>query len=387
MVCLYEEDNVGFIPRANETSVKIPITIDNQEGRKERYKNRWIWACVALVIIIAMSVGMLINGEQPFFNRVIMSFLFFSISTLVLRFGYLREGKIRNRMVEGIDNDYEVSTEAFWGITRISDQKPYICRFPNNQTGVFVRMTKGVFKGDLAESKHRHRKAIADFYKMVGDKANAKTVLSVTHIDLMDYVGTDDRIDRARNSIAYTDNELLKQEIQGVYDNLKRRASQMVFTSDIFVFKWSGQSNIFLDMIREGLARMLQGGGYTSYEYLDENDLHDLYCTIFNVADFSVAQARREAIKITNDHFIKPIKVYYKDGGYRVLNYTREQKQAQEAYNRAHREAEKRRKKDHDFETENLGVEKPAFASKGYNGRIEIKTEELENDDIESFKF
>lgn len=369
----------GFIPTADQSTIKVPTTIDRQGGRREKYRNKWIWATAILIIIITITIGMLFQKEVPFFTKIITAFLFFSITTLVLRFGFLKEGRIRNRMVDGRDNNYDISTSNFWGITRISNEEPYVCIFPNNKEGIFVVMEKGVFKGDLTTAKHNHRSAIADFYKMIGDKASGQTLVSVTHIDLMDYVGTDPRIDEARDSISYTDNVELKRDIQGIYDDVKERASQMVFTSDIFVFQWTGQRRMYLPIIQEGLSRMMQGGGYIGYSYMDSEDLMKLYKTLFNVCDFSLVQAKRDAVVEASERDIYPVAVYFQNGGVLKLNYTKRERQQQNEYARAHKEAQKRRRKEPDFKTENLGVERPNILNKGYSGPVQRPKNEQEN--------
>lgn len=378
-----------FIPQADQSNVKIPITIGYQGGRGEKYKNKWIWAIVMLVVIIAISIGILFQTEQPLFQRILVSFLFFSFTTIILRFGYLKEGKIRNRMIMGMDNDYTISTSNFWGITRIDDEEPYICTFPNNKQGIYVKMERGVFKGDLQSAKHRHREAIGSFYKMVGDKAFGQTVLTVTHIDLMDYVGTDKRIDRAKESVAYTDNVDVRREVQGIYDDIKARANHMVFTTDIFVFQWTGNQKLYMDIIKEGLGRMMQGGGYVGYSYMDANDLQSMYRTLFNVSDFSVKKAIRESVAPANAIDIKPILVKYPNGGIQKVNYTRSEVQKMEAYNRAHAQAEKvRRRKDPDFRTTDLGVEQPHVMRKGYNGPVmadKTRDKKKDNDSDETY--
>lgn len=362
-----------FIPQPEQSNVKIPITIGYQGGRGIKYKNRWIWAIVMLVVIVAMTIGMLFQTEQPFLQRVIVAFLFFSITTIALRFGYLKEGKIRNRMVRGIESNYTISTSNFWGITRIDEEEPYICTFPNNKQGIYIKMERGVFKGDLQSAKHRHREAIGSFYKMVGDKAFGQTVLTVTHIDLMDYVGTDKRIDRAKESVSYTDNKDVRREVQGIYDDIKARSSHMMFTTDVFVFQWTGNQKLYMDIIKEGLGRMMQGGGYVGYSYMDANDLQSMYKTLFNVNDFSVKKAIRESVQPVGASDLSPILVRYPNGGIQKENYTRSERQKMEEYNRAHKKAEQiRRKKDPEFETTNLGVEKPHVMKKGYNGPIMV---------------
>lgn len=374
-----------FIPQPEQSNVKIPITIGYQGGRGIKYKNRWIWAIVMLVVIVAMTIGMLFQTEQPFIQRIIVAFLFFSITTIALRFGYLKEGKIRNRMVRGIESNYTISTSNFWGITRIDEEEPYICTFPNNKQGIYIKMERGVFKGDLQSAKHRHREAIGSFYKMVGDKAFGQTVLTVTHIDLMDYVGTDKRIDRAKESVSYTDNKDVRREVQGIYDDIKARASHMMFTTDIFVFQWTGNQKLYMDIIKEGLGRMMQGGGYVGYSYMDVNDLQSMYKTLFNVNDFSVKKAIRESVQPVGASDLRPILVRYPNGGIQKENYTRLEMQKMEEYNRAHKKAEQiRRKKDPEFETTNLGVEQPHVMRKGYNGPIMVdktRDKKVDNED------
>ncbi len=382
----YNEDKGGkFIPQAHQYTVRIPITVDYQGGRAEKSKYKWLWATAMLIAILAISIGMLLQKGESWPKKILVTFLFFSVTTLFLRFAFLKEGRIRDRMVNGKESNYDISTNCFWGITRVNEDPPFICTFPNNRQGIFVRMEKGVFKGDLTEAKHRHRMAISEFFKFVGDRASGAMTLTVTHIDLMDYVGTDDRIDRARDAVTHTDNPYLKEEILKMYAEIKNKANQMVYTSDIFVFQWTGQSRQYLDMIRTGLGMMMTGGGYVSYSYLDGDDLMELYKTLFNVTDFSLLQAKRDAVASASERDIRPIMVYYANGGREKLNYTREEHRKKQEYDKKHKEAEKRRRRNPEFQTTDLGVERPDMVPLGYNGRVVSREQPKVVDDDEEY--
>lgn len=173
--------DAGFIPQKDVATIKVPTTLDYKGGRTERNKNKTIWTAVIWVMIIVITVGMIIRGEGSLLNRLFTSFIFFVVTSLITRFGFMGEAKIRNQMIAREDAGAEISTRCFWGITKIGTDEPYICTFPQGKQGIFIRMERGVFKGDIQSSKHRHRESISAFFNKMGEDDN----ITVTHIDLM----------------------------------------------------------------------------------------------------------------------------------------------------------------------------------------------------------
>jgi hypothetical protein len=313
-----------FKPRPDSTRLSLPITMDYKGGRAEKTKNRVLWVLGWIAVTCVICFGLLTSKDGTFLVKLVRAIAVSFISITILRFGYLDEGKLRNEEIKLQDSDYQVGTYATWGILTVREniQGIPICQYRNGRSGVFVRMEKNVFKGDKSASKFRHREAVGNFFNLLARTPDLK----VSHIDMMDFVGSDERIDLAIESTKKCSNPLLKKWVYTIYRKLKEDSQYEIYASDIFIFTWTGNNDLNMQTVQNALGFLQQNAGYIGYEYMGMAELGELYKVLFNVVDFDTTRACTLAQGEIGNMGITPLKVIHGNGGVDVINLSREEK-------------------------------------------------------------
>ena len=104
-----------------------------------------------------------------------------------------------------MNNNYIFSYNLFWNIYEINDAFPYFVQFVNGLKGVFVIFDKDIVVGKEDDADFNHYEALAEAYNQL-----AKRDIEFMHIDYMDTVGQDSRLDLLFDNAAYIENEDLK---------------------------------------------------------------------------------------------------------------------------------------------------------------------------------
>lgn len=308
--------NGPMLPRVGDSSITLPVTVNFKGGSKEADRNRWLWGIGAIIGVLILSFGFLFGGMSLIAKMIWVPIVFYGGLWLVRMF-LLQEGKYRKEMASRIANDYSIQMSNFWGIHEIRNK---ICYFRDKSYGMFVLLEKGplVGKGDVEEFNH---------YEAVGDAFNNLGVsrMKATHIDLMDIIGQDDRIRRAYRNLSTYEDSNIKTALEMIFGNLQQKAEKTVTSYDIFLFQSKGNENDFLKTLDEVIGCLTdEDSNYVSYTVLDKKRIQTIATGLFNLHDFSVNQAMKEAFRGTKgvSGRIKAIKLEWPDGREEVINKT-----------------------------------------------------------------
>lgn len=314
-----KEDYTGMQPQLGDTSITLPITFDYSGGRKDKNKSIRIWAIIISVIGVIVAVGVLF-GKNEFYIKVPLSIAIFYGVLLIIRYLFFKEGKRKEDYKAMIDNDYEVSYQEIWGIYSIEDVHPYYCRFRNGKSGVYIRLNKDVILGKYSESEYEHYEAVADAYNLAGAGK-----VQMVHIDYMDNVGSDERLEESFIAIEGVSNPDIKDILTDIYSYQQSNMQRRVSTFDVYAFLWTGNDITAWNTIIRILNCFLDAN-YRSYQVLDERELRELTKSIFNLNDFSVTDASATAFNTDDTASIKPISITDEEGNVRVINKTSAEK-------------------------------------------------------------
>lgn len=325
-----KEDVTGMQPQMGDISITLPITFDYSGGRKDRNKSIRIWAIIVSVIGVIVAVGILF-GKNEFYIKVPLSILIFYGVLLIIRYLFFKEGKRKEDYKAMIDNDYEMSYREIWGIYSVENTHPYYCRFRNGKSGVYIRLNKDVILGKYSESEYEHYEAVADAYNLAGAGK-----VQMVHIDYMDNVGSDERLEESFIAIEGVSNPDIKDILTDIYSYQQANMQRRVSTFDVYAFLWTGNDITAWNTIIRILNCFLEAN-YRSYQVLDERELRELTKSVFNLNDFSITDASASAFNTDDTASIKPISISDVDGNIRVINKTSLEKEEEK---KLHREEE-----------------------------------------------
>lgn len=323
-----EESDSIMRPMKGDTKIRLPITFNYNGGRSEYNKTRIMWVCILAVLGLIIGVGILTSSDGNFIINILLGFGFMFGVSVIIRFLIMKEHIVRNNMLSTIDEDYKIGTDSFWGDYAIDDEYPYYVHMRNGKTALFVRFEKDVILGRVSDSEYEHYEAIGDAYNLAGSYN-----IGVCHIDYMDVIGNDDRIDNCFRSLSEVSNPDMRDLLTDIYTNLQMMMNEMVTTFDVYVFTFKYSESSFWFSIQKVISCMLDAN-YSSFTILNADEIRGLSKSLFNLHDFSVVDACSNAFGTSKKASVVPIKVIKSDGTEVKLNKTLEEKKLADEENK-----------------------------------------------------
>ncbi|MNL91299.1 hypothetical protein D3C81_10310 [compost metagenome] len=332
-------------PRKGDPVVYIPITFDaNNKGRLiEAGKKGWIivfsaiWLFITILSIIAAE-GIL---------KLIIPVVFFIVIELILRFIILKEVYYKKKRRELIKNNYVYDYNTFWDVYETSEGYPTVLSYANGTKAIFVMFDKNVIIGKPIGDDYYHYEAIANAIKEA-----TKRRIEIMHIDSMETVGKDDRMEALFKSTEPIRNDDLRKVIIDVYDNVSSSMDNYYASYDIYAFYFKGRDDIFWDEL-QGILKEFRRANYIRDRVLDEDEINKLVKPVLNIDNFSVRKAMDNIFEGNSAFdYIKPIWVM-KGHEKTILNKTAEEMQEIKRISKA----EKRLKKGKLFKSKKKKIE------------------------------
>lgn len=326
----------GMRPDKGDTTLTLPVTFDYSGGRKDSNKSRLVWSIILGVIGVIVSIGIATSKDGMFIVNIFLSILWLCLVSFIIRFPIMKEGKIRKQYIKMHDDNYKYDIKNIWGIYSIDDMYPNYCRFRNGQSGLFVRLNKDVILGKYSDSEYEHYEAIADALNLAGSGQ-----VRVCHIDYMDNVGSDERLEECFVKLGDVRNPDLKELLTDTYGYLQQQMMNRVTTFDVYLFMWTGSDISAWNMIQRILACFLEAN-YRSYHILNQYDLRELMKIVNNLHDFSVVNAMSNAFIVSDYNGVVPINKVDSAGNYKFYNKTIEEKKEEQKQQIKEQEIRKR---------------------------------------------
>lgn len=321
----------NITPEVGDKFVNIPITIDSKPGRGGRFRGQMIASGVSLVIYIFLLIVTLKNGEIGILDKVLRFLLYTVVISFFVRFVVMRENKLYKQYKKLESTDFQFNISNLWGIYGQSEVYPSIFYATGGKLISIVKMQKDVTIGKKEQDRFNHFEAIGDALNYA-----ANSGMRVMHVDYMDSVGNDNRLDLWYNDVVETKNQDFKEFYSLMYNHLVESVRSHMSFEDVYVLCSQDTESLFAFKV-EQFALELKNGNYTSFRYLDREEVQDFVCSVYNLHEFSFLEAAQGVFNREELGNITPIEVVH-DGVLEKLGLTFEERREKAA------EAEKQKK-------------------------------------------
>ena len=321
-------------PREGSTVIKLPVTIEGNKGRSDKLLAKVASAIGVVVIWVLVVYGLLTNSDFTLFRKILYVAVVTVIAMAVARFGFLGEKKYRESYsrMEQSKNEFDLSN--MWAIVGVDEDAPHFVHYRNGELGLVVAMGNDVVVGKPENDEYNSYTALGDAYRRA-----AELELDMLHIDMMDFIGQDPRLDEARRYMSVNcTNPEIRDVMSSIFDNLQDGMNDNVTTQDIYVFHTRDMSkDVFRYNVRQVLDMMCLGN-YATYRSMSQEEIGALVRSMFNLQSFSAVDAMLSAYRNETIPGIKVLSVDYADGSNKVWLKPYNERQAEEAEKRRRRE-------------------------------------------------
>lgn len=310
---------IDMTPQPGDTSINLPMTFDYKGGRSSNTKGKLIIGAADVLATVIFIVGSSLNPNFELWQKVLFDLGILYIGLAVLRFLVFREVYYSDIYETLKESDYELKLEYIWQIFDIDVEYPYICYFRNGYKGIFVRMEKDAVTGKADTN-------IFDHYDSIGNAYNLchSLNMNMVHIDYMDNVGNDTRMQKMFDNLAFVENPDMQEMLIDIYNNLQSEMSRNYASFDIYLFLTRDNTRNFVYNVQSVASEMLSGN-FITYKILDRYEIARVCSALFNLHDFSILDACEATMNGESNGGIIPIKVTHGDGTVTEINKTKEE--------------------------------------------------------------
>jgi hypothetical protein len=304
-------------PIKGSDTLQIPITFDNGGGGRSTQTGKPLWVFFTVLFWVISSIIVFVASETLW--QWIYPFLSFFLLSYIVRFLIIRERYFKAKRKELMDNDYMFNHSIFWNIYEVGNKYPHIVQFGSGMKGIFIALDKDVIVGKDKDHDYYHHEAIANAYQQM-----EKRGIECIHIDYMDTVGKDSRMQSLFQQASKTENIDLRRVMVKVYDHIEYTMNKSYASYDVYCFYSGGRDDLFWDELQVVLDYFRQAN-YIRARALNRDDIAILVKSIMNIDEFSVNRANDNLFKELNQ--VEHIRAIWteKDGSREVLNKTLEE--------------------------------------------------------------
>lgn len=390
------DEGLDFKPQPGDSSINIPITFDYKGGRAQNTKGKIIMAIGISVLTLIGIIGVASNNQVEIYVRVLGPFLIFYVGLFLMRFLVFNELWYSDVYEGLLEDDYELKSDSIWQIFDIDFEYPYIAYFKNGYKGIFVRMEKDAITGKPDEAMFDHYEAVGDAYNI----AHALN-MNIVHIDYMDNVGNDSRLQKMYDDLAFVENPDMHEMLIDIYSHLQDEMSRNYASFDIYLFLTKDNINNFVYNMQAVCNRML-GGNFITYKVLDRYEIAKVCVALFNLHEFSIVDACESVLQNESSSGIIPISLTHGDGTVEEFNKTvaekevlaaeRRRKESERAAEDARNKAEAKRRRHEARRNKGKVVEEPKKFDEGeeldifgHDGVVKDDAADSDGDDLGLF--
>lgn len=361
-------------PEVYAETVEIPMTFDvssNVVPLTERRLRLGILIFVG-IILAGVVLGIFIGSIGGF----ILCLGLVGIATYLFRMLYFKEAYYKRKYGELKAHGFVYNTNTIWDIYEIAPGFP-ICSFKNGSKAIFVTFDKDIVVGKPENNEYLHYEAIANAFQLISKKN-----IECMHIDYMDTVGKDGRLEPVIKQLLKTPNKQLSQLLSLVFEYQQYTMSKSYSSYDVYAFYYRYNDEDFRDDL-ETIIGAFMNANYIRYRLLGVSQLRELVKSIYNIEEFSVYNACDNVFK--TDNMSKYIRVIYTEcnGERTIINKTTEE--------REYEKAKKQRNKKPATVKKNIIDDTPVdmFDEQGVDNDFDDSTDEFiyleENDIVNDF--
>lgn len=239
-------------PTEESTTIMLPVTFDYHGGRADDNKGLILSTVVVCVLSIFISIAVA-RSNKEFVVKLLIILAILGLSTTFLRFKTFRELVYSDSLETLKELNFTPPTSSFWGIYEVDTLSPHIARFKNGLKGIYVKLEKDVVVGKPDTLQYDHYEALSDAYNMASSLS-----MNVCHIDYMDNVGNDSRLESLYNNLNDVDNTVLKDLMLQTYSNLQFEMSKDYASYDVYLFTSKIEDENLWYNVREIIERLME---------------------------------------------------------------------------------------------------------------------------------
>lgn len=273
-----------MIPKRNSNMVEIPLTFDGSGRSRATRSSMLLFSFLILVGWLVVTV-VAVFATETWMPKLIVPLIAGYVGFMLLRFAVVRESMYFKRREQLAAKDYMFEHDVFWNIHDISEQYPYIVSFANGAIGVYVALDKDVIVGRGEDAKYFHHEAIAE-----AERQMVSRKIECMHIDYMDTVGKDKRMEGLFEMAAGINSPLMKQVVTRMYDNLEINMNIAYASYDVYCFVYKGRPETFWAELQVVLD-YFKKANYIRWRVLDKTAIGYLVDPVLNIEGFSVNNA------------------------------------------------------------------------------------------------
>ena len=308
-------------PKEGDYAIQLPITFDYKGGRGENNKKNNIIIGIVFAILIIGTIVFFIAAEMEIWQKIVFGLVAAYIWIFIARIVGFNELYYSDIYETLLERDFELYTEDMWRIFNIDSTYPYICYYKNGQKGIFVSMERDAITGKPDTAVYDHYNAISEAYNL------AHTVnINIIHIDYMDTVGNDVRLQKMKQDAGQIRNPKMKDAVQSIYAHLETEMGNNYASHDIYLFLTREDKQNFVYNVQNVVATML-GGNFITYSIMNRDDINTMVKGLWNIHDFSILKACHKLIESELVDGIKAISVSHGDGTVEKINKTMEEEE------------------------------------------------------------
>lgn len=324
---------VDMTPKPGDMTISLPITFDYRGGRSGNWKAKIIATIIIVAAMIALPVLVGSNEDLTLVQKFIYIPCIIYALLFILRFFVYREAYFSKLYENLIADDYDLKLDYIWQIFDIDVTYPYTVYFRNGQRGIFVRMEKDAITGKPASNVFDHFDSIGNAYNLCHSLN-----MNMIHIDYMDNVGNDPRVDTLYDELSLVENPDMQEMLIDIYNNIREEMSRNYASFDIYLFLTRDNLKNFLYNV-QAVSEAMLSGNFITYKILNRDEIARICTSLFNLHEFSVLSACEETMNGDVHYGIIPLSITHADGSIEVLNKTVAEK------NRDYQLAEEAKKK------------------------------------------
>lgn len=314
-------------PQEGSSIIYLPVTLEANVGRSSNRFSMLVGAGVGTVLWVLISFGELTSGDS-WATKFVKLFVFTVIAMIIVRFVFLQEYKYRRTYSNLKLHNNEFDLSSIWSIVSIDDVvgRPHFVHYRNGATGLFVMMENDVVVGKPTNDEYLSYEALGNAYQQAFNYE-----LDMEHLDIMDFIGHDRRLDYARRTMTERcNNPEIRSMMSQIFDNLQSKMNDNVTVYDIYVFHTNNMTNeVFYSRVSQVLQIML-GGNYSSYHMMNSKEIGSLVKSMFNLGSFSVVDSLITSYKVSEIKSIKVLDATFADGTTEVYMQPYDKRKAKE---------------------------------------------------------
>ena len=352
-------------PEQGNENIKIPVTFEGGGGNRVRQAGIKMWLFLIFLFWVMISIAALIIADT-WKGYLFPLYALFGLS-YVVRYLIFRERFYRAKRKQLIENDFMFDHTVFWNIYDISYRYPHFLTFETGTKGLLIAFDKGVVIGKGEHSDFYHHEALTEAYQQVLNRG-----MDMVHIDYMDVLGKDRRMDSLFSLAEKTVNPDIRKVLTRIYDHTEYLMNNSYASYDVYAFRYRGREEQFWFEMEQCL-NFFTRANYLRYRILDREGITQVVESTMNVQEFSVNRTNDAIFKKLNfvTEYIKAIWVE-RDGTREILNKTREEIEETRRVNEAEKKVKKKggifsRRKKPDIKEEDINLFGVGFSDEEFS--------------------